>query len=89
MLAHFFPQHMIDRERVFLADPARGNLRMSVERFLDEWGGVIFVLGKPGESDITTYPLALPLSDAIQAERRGADRLAEPAAFPIHLAIRS
>jgi predicted double-glycine peptidase len=45
--------------RVYLADPARGNLRMSLERFLDEWGGIIFVLGKKGEENIRDYPLAI------------------------------
>jgi uncharacterized protein len=46
-------------DRVYLADPGRGNLRMSIKRFLDEWDGIVFVLGKAGEEKITHYPLVL------------------------------
>jgi predicted double-glycine peptidase len=56
---HFAILRGIAGDRVYLADPSRGNLRMSLSRFTDEYGGVIFVLGKPGEEDITRYPLAL------------------------------
>jgi uncharacterized protein len=65
---HFAVLRGVDRGRVFLADPVRGNLRMSIGRFLDEWNGIVFVLGKPGEEDLTTYPLALPQPDYIQPE---------------------
>jgi predicted double-glycine peptidase len=56
---HFAVLRGVAGDRVYLADPARGNLRMSIERFLDEWHGVVFVLGKAGEEKITHYPLAL------------------------------
>ncbi|MGH8546045.1 MAG: C39 family peptidase, partial [Gammaproteobacteria bacterium] len=56
---HFAVLRGMVGDRVYLADPARGNLRMSIERFLDEWHGVVFVLGKAGEEKITHYPLAL------------------------------
>ncbi len=56
---HFAVLRGVAGDRVYLADPARGNLRMSIERFLDEWAGVVFVLGKAGEEEITHYPLAL------------------------------
>ncbi len=56
---HFAVLRGVAGDRVYLADPARGNLRMSIERFLDEWEGVVFVLGKAGEENITHYPLAL------------------------------
>jgi len=56
---HFAVLRGIAGDRVFLADPGRGNLRMSLARFSEEYGGVIFVLGKAGEEDIKTYPLAL------------------------------
>jgi hypothetical protein len=32
---------------------------MSLEQFLDEWGGIIFVLGKHGEDQIKDHPLAI------------------------------
>ncbi len=59
---HFAVLRGVAGDRVYLADPGRGNLRMSLERFLDEWGGVVFVLGKAGEEKITHYPLALSRS---------------------------
>jgi uncharacterized protein len=86
---HFAVLRGIDRGRVFLADPARGNLRMSIGRFLGEWSGIIFVLGKPGEEDISTYPLALPRPDVIQPELLGVGHLLNPGASATDLAIRS
>jgi predicted double-glycine peptidase len=59
---HFAVFRGISQGRVFLADPARGNLRMSMGRFLDEWGGIVFVLGKEGEENIKDYPLKPPES---------------------------
>jgi len=56
---HFAILRGIAGDRVYLADPGRGNLRMSLSRFRDEYGGVIFVLGKPGEENLVSYPLAL------------------------------
>jgi predicted double-glycine peptidase len=60
---HFAVFRGMSWRRVYLADPARGNLRMSLERFLDEWSGIIFVLGKKGEEQIKDYPLALRHND--------------------------
>ncbi len=48
---HFAVLRTIVGDRVFLADPSRGNLRMSVSRFLDEWSGVVFVMARSGEPD--------------------------------------
>jgi predicted double-glycine peptidase len=56
---HFAVLRGLSWRRVYLADPARGNLRMSLDRFLDEWKGIIFVLGKKDEDKIRNYPLAL------------------------------
>jgi predicted double-glycine peptidase len=86
---HFAVLRGIDRGRVYLADPSRGNLRMSLARFAKEWGNIIFVLGKAGEADITTYPLALPHPDRIQPELMGITELVDPLAFPIHSVVRS
>jgi uncharacterized protein len=65
---HFAVLRGIDRGRVYLADPARGNLRMGINRFLGEWKDVVFVLGKPGEEKIRAYPLALQHPDYVQPE---------------------
>jgi predicted double-glycine peptidase len=47
--AHFAVLKAIRRDRVFLADPSRGNLRVALHSFLDSWQGedgrgVIFVI---------------------------------------------
>lgn len=60
---HFAVLRGIEGDRVFLADPSRGNLRMSDTRFLEEYGGIVFVLGKDGEELINTYNLALSRTD--------------------------
>ena len=65
---HFAVYRGIDRGRVYLADPVRGNLRMSIGRFLDEWGGIVFVLSRPGEEAILHYPLELPRPEYVQPE---------------------
>jgi predicted double-glycine peptidase len=74
---HFAILRGIVGDRVYLADPSRGNLRVSIRRFASEYGGVVFVLGRPGEEDITTYPLALGRPDdfAKPEPRRVVERL--------------
>jgi uncharacterized protein len=57
---HFAVYRGFDRGRIYLADPARGNLRMGLGQFLDEWSGIVFVLGKTGEEQIVDYALAIP-----------------------------
>ena len=86
---HFAVLRGVDRGRVFLADPSRGNLRMSLSRFASEWNGTVFVLGKAGEENIVNYPLALPRPELIQPELRSVDRLRESQALMIDLATRS
>lgn len=58
---HFAVLRGVRDGRVYLADPARGNLRMRLDQFVQEWEqGIVFVLGKAGEEKIDTYPLAPP-----------------------------
>jgi uncharacterized protein len=85
---HFAVLRGIDRGRVFLADPSRGNLRMSIARFLGEWEGIVFVLGKAGEENIKTYPLALPRPERVQPELLSVDRRWDWQTSMIDLAIR-
>jgi uncharacterized protein len=84
---HFAVLRGIDRGRVFLADPSRGNLRMSISRFLREWHGIIFVLGQAGKEELTTYSLALSRPDYIQPELLGVSRLSDLGVFATDLAI--
>lgn len=56
---HFAMLRGVSGDQAYLADPIRGNLTMSFTRFANEYGGVVFVLGRPGEENITSYPAAL------------------------------
>ena len=67
---HFAVYRGLDRGRVYIADPARGNLRMTLGRFLSEWSGVVFVLSKAGEEQLKDYPLRLPYPLDSQPELR-------------------
>lgn len=88
---HFAVLRGIAGDRVFLADPDRGNLSMSVARFADEYGGIVFVLGKAGEENITTYPLALsrPNDYVGSNQRRVIYRMTDFAAYTTDLAVRT
>jgi predicted double-glycine peptidase len=65
---HFAVIRGVDRGRVYLADPARGNIRMGLSQFLGEWSGIVFVLGREGEERIASYPLQVPHPDYVQPE---------------------
>lgn len=65
---HFAVVKGVDRGRVFLADPSRGNLRMGMGQFLNEWSGIVFVLGKPGEQLLAGHALELTHPDYIRPE---------------------
>ena len=58
---HFSVLRGMQHGMVYLADPARGNLRMRIDQFAgpgNEWQeGIIFVLGKKGEEKSTAHTL--------------------------------
>ena len=58
---HFAVLRGVQNGMVYLADPARGNLRMRIDQFAgrgNEWQeGIIFVLGKSGEEKNVDHPL--------------------------------
>lgn len=80
---HFVVFRGIADDRVFLADPIRGNLRMSATKFLEQWNegsmedGVILVVAKRGAKPREHSPLLLhhdpcmPVRPELQAARRG------------------
>jgi len=84
---HFAVLRGVDRGRVFLADPSRGNLRMSMGRFLSEWGGIIFVLDKAGGRKNTTDLLALPRPQYVQPELLSVGRRVGFDTFPTDRAV--
>ena len=55
-------------DRIYLADPSRGNIRLAVFRFAREWSGVALVLGKKGFGLPQSYPLALKDHELNQIE---------------------
>jgi predicted double-glycine peptidase len=56
---HFAVLKGVAGDRVYLADPSRGNVRMAVFRFAEEWSGIALILGKKGFGLPQAYPLAL------------------------------
>ena len=86
---HFAVLRGVAGGRVFLADPARGNVRMTIGRFLTEWGGIVFVLGKPGEEAIRTHRLSVPRADDLDPPLRAVNPLWESGAAGIDLSGRS
>jgi uncharacterized protein len=61
-------------DRIYLADPSRGNIRMSVDRFAKEWSGIALVLGKRDFGLPQKYPLALDDQEPVQNELLDARR---------------
>jgi hypothetical protein len=86
---HFAVLRGVSGGRVFMADPARGNVRMTIDRFLGEWDGIVFVLGKSGEELIRSHPLSIPRPDDVSAPAGSITSLWESGAVPIELAGRT
>jgi ABC-type bacteriocin/lantibiotic exporter with double-glycine peptidase domain len=64
---HFAVLRGVRRDRVYLADPSRGNIRMPAYRFLESWlqedgTGIIFVV-EP-ETGLPSDAMPLALADA-------------------------
>ncbi len=86
---HFAVLRGVKDDRVFLADPSRGNVRMPVYQFLQMWRGengtgVIFVVEPPASpTRAVLNRLAVPADKASQPELMGArELLAVRAASP-------
>jgi len=71
---HFAVLKGVRGDRIYLADPSRGNIRMSVDRFAKEWSGVALVLGRQGFGLPASYPLALDDQEPVQNEILAARR---------------
>ncbi len=74
---HFVVFRGVLNDRVFLADPAQGNVRMPIQVFAKRWtDGVILVVAKPGADLPDDAPLALrphsPVVPELQPVRRWA-----------------
>lgn len=65
---HFAVLKGVRGDRVYLADPSRGNIRLSVERFAREWSGTALILGRRGLGLSENHPLALEEQEPVQNE---------------------
>ncbi|MGH8498716.1 MAG: C39 family peptidase, partial [Methylococcales bacterium] len=75
---HFAMLRGVREDRVYLADPSRGNIRMSIYRFLEEWPGYVLIVNKPGFSLPEKYPGMIteeaPIRHEFNAVRKGLSR---------------
>ena len=72
---HFVVYRGIVDDRVYLADPIRGNLRLSVEEFLQQWAdGAILVVVKKGVDPPEDAPLSRLPPPRAQGELEAARR---------------
>lgn len=61
---HFSVFRGIKEDKIFLADPSRGNIRMPAEKFLEEWkGNLALALDKAGFKASENNPLSLKEKD--------------------------
>lgn len=69
-------------DRVFLADPLRGNVRKAVCRFLEEWDGKILAVVHRGQKPRGDGPLAIEPWAVVTPENEAARRATVGAPFP-------
>jgi predicted double-glycine peptidase len=77
---HFAVLRGIRGNRAFIADPATGNIRMSVQRFRGMWQdeggkGVIFVVERRDSGDIRSTPLEVHVRGLVRPEVLSARQL--------------
>lgn len=65
---HFAVLRGVREDRVFLADPSRGNIRLPVREFSKEWKGETFVLGKAGFGTPFQHNLAILHQEGVRNE---------------------
>jgi predicted double-glycine peptidase len=65
---HFAVFRGVFGDRIYLADPSRGNVRQPVWRFAEDWTGFALVLGKEGTPVLHNFPLELKESELTQNE---------------------
>ena len=68
---HFAVLRGVERGRVYLADPSRGNVRMDVPHFLARWTRVALVLGKEGFGLPDEHPLVVEGVETVNDARLG------------------
>jgi len=71
---HFVVYRGIVEDRVYLADPIRGNVRMSVDEFKEQWTGMAMALSKEGPEPGDDHALAVDKSRTSRPELQVARR---------------
>ena len=71
---HFVVYRGIADDRVYLADPILGNVRMSVDEFRQQWTGIAMALSKEGVDPGDDHALAVDKKRASQPELQTARR---------------
>jgi predicted double-glycine peptidase len=71
---HFVVLRGMAEDRIFLADPIRGNVRVSLYTFLQQWSGEALVLGKAGFGLPSDHPLAVHAQYPVRNESSAARR---------------
>ena len=69
---HFAVLRGVRGDRVFLADPSRGNIRIPIYEFAEEWPGIALVMGKKGFGTPQQYALAVDRKSPYRIELRAA-----------------
>jgi len=60
---HFVVLKGVDEHKAYLADSVRGNIRMPLFRFFDQWNGVALVFGKKGVGLPEQHKLMVNMKD--------------------------
>ena len=71
---HFVVVRGVVEDRVWIADPMRGNLRIPAGEFLKQWNGVALILGKTGFGLPKNHALAIPADERSRPEIQSARR---------------
>jgi len=67
-LNHFVVLKGVQQGRAFLADPARGHLRIPLHELFEQWHGETLVLGRDGVGLLKAHALAIPNSGNLYPE---------------------
>jgi len=76
---HFVVVKGVFGDRVFIADPAVGNMTMKKEKFMSMWtNGIGFVVERPGQEIKNDYALQVEEEDIRMADYRAIKRFVSP-----------
>jgi hypothetical protein len=69
-LNHFVVLRGVSQGRAFLADPSRGNIRVPLYEFFEEWRGEALIVGRDGFGLPREHGLSLPQAEYISPENQ-------------------